>query len=82
MVLFLLLVAHTTQPEFDNLMTDACAPGYRNGSTPLSLHAAYAISVGPQVKMLVFDRAPKSFDENVIQRTAFGVHADFDFVSH
>jgi hypothetical protein len=38
---------------------------------------AETIGVGSQVKMLVFDGSPKPFDENVVQGTALGIHANF-----
>jgi hypothetical protein len=38
---------------------------------------AATIGVGSQVKMLVFDGSPKAFDENVVQGTTLGIHANF-----
>ena len=38
------------------------------------------IGVGAQVNLLVFDRAPEAFDENVAQAPAFAVHGDFHSV--
>src|SRR5450432_4259126 len=34
--------------------------------------------VGPQIDLLIFDRAPKPLDEDVVPPCAFAVHADLD----
>lgn len=35
-----------------------------------------AVCIGPQIKMLILNRPPKSLDENIVQGTAFRIHAD------
>ena len=55
--------------------------GCRSRLWPIDARASPTLSLGPQIHLLVFDRAPQPLDEHVVPPGALAIHADRDAVA-